>query len=243
MLSAPAPSSSPKSTDSSHRRRPMPTPRSAGRPSPHQRRGFGHFGHKLPNQGRTHFESLYGSTGLVHRTSQGERHLAQRLIILACSLLIGACGRSQPYVSSAWDFSAAFPASPVEETLEAPTPAGPLTGRHIHSLAKSVGDSAFGVVVLVPPAGNAKLASLDTARDLLTERGEVAARQGMGQVVRQGPIRSGGIEGYELVIEAGRGRARFVAYVHRGRIYEVSGIGDRSRAAEMDSFVDSFRLR
>ena len=28
-----------------------------------------------------------------------------------------------------------------------------------------------------------------------------------------------------------------------GRIYQVSGLGDRSRAAEIDSFVDSFRLR
>jgi len=169
--------------------------------------------------------------------------LVQRCVIMACSLMIGACGQSQPYVSSAWDFSAAFPSSPVEDALEAPTAAGPLTGRHIHSVAKQVGDSSYGVVVLVPPAGDGKLASLDTARDLLAERGEVVMRQGMGQVVRQGPIRSGVVEGYELVIEAGMGRARFVAFVHRGRIYEVSGIGDRSRAAEIDSFVDSFRLR
>jgi len=169
--------------------------------------------------------------------------LVQRSLIVACSLLMGACRPSQPYVSSAWDFSAAFPSAPVEDALEAPTPAGPLAGRHIHTVAKKIGDPAFGVVILVPPAGNAKLASLDTVRDLLTERAEILAKQESCKVVRQGPIRSGDVEGYELVVEVGKGRARFVAFVHRGRIYEVQGLGDRSRDAETDAFVDSFRLR
>jgi hypothetical protein len=110
-------------------------------------------------------------------------------------------------------------------------------------VAKRVGDSAFSVLVLVPAAGGEKLASFDTARKLMEERAEVVVREGKGLVVRQGPIRSGAVEGYELVIEAGKGRARFVVFAHRGRIYEVSGLGDRGRAAEIDSFVDSFRLR
>jgi hypothetical protein len=158
--------------------------------------------------------------------------------------LIGACGQTKPYVSSDWDFSAAFPGSPVESQLETRTAAGEaVTGRHFRTVAKNVGDTSFGVVVLLPPAGNAKLATPDTARELMAERAEVVVREGKGQVVRQGPIRLGVVEGYELVIEAGKGRARFAVFAHRGRIYEVSGLGDRSRAAEIDSFVDSFRLR
>ena len=162
---------------------------------------------------------------------------------MACLLLIGACGQRQPYVSSDWDFSAAFPSTPVEEPLETRTAAGEkVTGRHFHTVAKSVGDSAFGVAIVVPSAADAKLATLDTARELVAASANAIARAEKGQMVRQGPIRSGSVEGYEFVAEAGKGRARFLVFAHRGRIYQVQGLGDRGRAAEIDAFVDSFRL-
>jgi hypothetical protein len=154
-----------------------------------------------------------------------------------------AGGHAQPYVSSDWDFSAAFPGSPVESVLETRIPAGTLTGRHFRSVSKNVGDTVFGVVVLVPPAGAGTLATLDTARELVAATADAIVRERDGRLVRQGPIRSGSAQGYEFVVEAGKGRARFLVFAHRGRIYQVSGLGDRSRAPEIDSFVDSFRLR
>jgi hypothetical protein len=163
---------------------------------------------------------------------------------MACSLLIGSCSQRQLYVSSNWDFSAAFPGSPVEEPLEARTAAGEkVTGLHVHSVVKSVGDSSFGVVVILPPAADAETATLDTARELVEAAVDAIVRDGKGQVVRQGPIRLGSVEGYEFVAEAGKGRARFLVFAHRGRIYQVQGFGDRGRAVEIDAFVDSFRLR
>jgi len=154
---------------------------------------------------------------------------------------VGTLGTT-PYVSKEWHFTARFPRPPLEEHLESPTPAGPLVIKSFRGGAAKMGDTAFGVMVMTPPKKAAEsFLKVEVARQLLESTTGTIIAGTHGRIVRQGPIRRDGVDGWEIIIEAGKGRGRYLAFPHQGHIYQVLAIGNPDRVSEIDAFVDSFR--
>ncbi len=144
------------------------------------------------------------------------------------------------FASADFGFSAQFPCA--ASGGEVPGD-GPVKTHVFMCGGQQKGETAFAISVMVPPAEGAdQLASLDFVRPLLQGLAAQLAKGTNGKVAREGSVRADAVEGYEVVVEGAGGHGRFRAFPHQGRVYQVVAIGAVERAAEADTFVESFAL-